>query len=40
MSFHFQLGIWDVGKDPVEKVIGELAEKVLELKSWKKQQAV
>lgn len=37
MSFHFQLGIWDVGKDPVEKVIDELAEKVLELKLWEKQ---
>ena len=38
MSFHFQLGIWDVGKDPVEKVVDELAEKVLELKAWEKQQ--
>lgn len=39
MSFHFQLGIWDVGKDPVEKVIDELAEKVLGLKAWEKQQS-
>ena len=38
MAFHFQLGIWDVGKDPVEKVIDELAEKVLAQKAWEKQQ--
>lgn len=38
MGFHFQLGIWDVGKDPVEKVIDELSEKVLGQKAWEKQQ--
>lgn len=39
MSFHFQLGIWDVGKDLVETVVDELSAKVLAHKSWKKQQA-
>ncbi len=39
MSFHFQLGIWDVGKDPVEKIVDELSAKVLAQKSWEKQQA-
>lgn len=38
MAFHFELGIWDVGKDPVEKVIDELSEKVLGQKAWEKQQ--
>jgi GGDEF domain-containing protein len=38
MSFHFQLGIWDVGKEPVERVIDELSAKVLGQKSWEKQQ--
>lgn len=38
MSFHFELGIWDVGKDPVEKVIEELSAKVLTQKAWEKQQ--
>lgn len=38
MSFHFQLAIWDVGKEPIEKVIDELSSKVLAEKSWKQQQ--
>lgn len=38
MSFHFQLGIWDVGKEPIEKVVDELSAKVLADKTWKKQQ--
>jgi diguanylate cyclase (GGDEF)-like protein len=39
MSFHFELGTWNVGKEPVEKVIDELSDKVLARKSWEKQQS-
>ena len=38
MSFHYQIGIWDVGKDPIEKVVNELADQVMAQKAWTKQQ--
>jgi hypothetical protein len=33
MGFKYEVGVWDVGKEPVEDVVDELARKVVMQKS-------